>query len=211
MPLLLPSQSSLAAPSTWIHPRDTAIDSERVGRETLRLAELAEAEARHRLGLGDAKLTPAQEALVRAETERLGLPWQHPLTRWMRGETRYNIDAPMHVAEGLGLGPTVTMRDYLTGDPVLFVLRPLSARERCRIDPLLARSTETGEGYRLAVKCGVVGIENGKADALEWSEDPLGGLAESVIDRLALVPRALMGLGGAVLRISTIDLDVGKP
>lgn len=212
----LPSQASLAAPSTWLHPRDTALDTERIGREGGQLEELANAEARRRLGFAqDATLSDAQQVQVRVETGRLGLAYVHPVTRWMRGDTRYNLDAPLHVAEGLGIGPSVSMRDYLRPgiDPLLFVLRPLDASERSRIDPLIARASETNEGYRLAVKLGCIGIENGKADELEWRPDALGrgGLADEVINRMAMVPRMITSLGAAVYRISTFDLDLGKP
>lgn len=196
MALLLPPQHTIDGPHHWVHPRDTAFDHETIAREQNAMADqFAQAVAERAKA---EKRDPEQVA----DEMRPDAP-RHPTVRYFLGESRFDLDAPMPIPEGIREGATtVTMRDYLVGKPVEFVLRKLGARDLGRVERLVSRDDDA-DGWILAVKLGVVQIHGGEEDGLVWKKDTMHrGMHEDVIDRLALVPGLMIQLGAAVITVS---------
>lgn len=146
---------------------------------------------------------------IRIKTERAKLRelGTHPLDIYYAGDTRYDLDAQIRVPGELGLGkPTITVREYLIGKPVLFELRRLGARESARVRTKLA--AESGielEAFVLAAHYGCTAILGGEDEGILWREEPSGGgLAFEVLDKLDVIPGLVQGLGIAVRGLSKV-------
>lgn len=186
MALRLPPQHTLASTATWIAPIDEALDHERIGLEEMAI-----------IAAGGDKAT-------------------HPMRRFFAGETRFDLDAklllrlPAPAPEPTPEAPEpkpkwvekwIPPRDYIIGAPVIFEIRRLGSKELARCNTLLNIDERMLEGWLLAAKLGCTDIQGGEADELVWSSGQ-GGLADVVLDRLAMVPGLLTMLGSAVLTFS---------
>jgi hypothetical protein len=149
-------------------------------------------------------LAPIDDAL---DHERIGIEEQratatHPMRRFFAGETRFDLDAKLLLQLQDEPDRWVAPREYIVkGTPVLFELRRLSAKELGRCNTLLNMDERMLEGWLLAAKLGCTDIVGGEADELVWSAGE-GGLADVVLNRLAIMPGLLTMLGSAVLTFS---------
>lgn len=194
MALELPPQHLIDAPARWISNADKALDQLRFKEEDDRIeAAFIERVAARAVESG----RPSKELYEELAHERP----QHPLVRYYLGETRFDLDAPLPIPEGVREDgkTTVTVRDYLTGEPVIFELRQLGARDQAKVETAGGEKSPTA--LLLAVKLGLAGITGGEADGLIWKRDTEGhrGVHDDVLDRLSLVPGLIRKLGVAVL------------
>jgi hypothetical protein len=81
---------------------------------------------------------------------------QHPVARYLNGETRYDLDAEFRVGN-----ERVTVRSYLVGKATEFRLRRLSTIRVAEITGLLSQSrTNTELAMDYACRWGVAAVEN---------------------------------------------------
>jgi hypothetical protein len=107
---LIPPTHVIDAPGVFVPISDPSWDHERINREAAELrakgVDLGRAAALAAEG-------PASEETIAADAELAGnlAAWTHPVLRYIRGETRYQIDAPVSGPDG---APT-SARAWLTG------------------------------------------------------------------------------------------------
>jgi hypothetical protein len=155
-------------------------------------------------------------ARIIAEREKMlerGIdPKYHPVSRYLGGWTRYNLDAPATLFD-----EATTARAYLIESerPTLWKLRRLGREDWYEVQPMWEASRARGEPrpmkcYQRCCELGLVGVENGPALEL-----PGGRPNRSDLDRLFAIGHDMpFDIGCAVYQAS-MPLDVagaeGKP
>lgn len=139
--MLKPPTHNSTAPAIFVSGLDDAWDEERLERELEAVkARLQEWEA--------------------AEEESRGPRPQgfedHPVSIYRRGDTRYDISAPMRWE-----GEIVRVSDYLTGTPTKFVLRQLAPNVYAEIQDRLVSlgpDESTSQWNQIMLKCCMHGL-----------------------------------------------------
>jgi hypothetical protein len=165
------------APGVFIFGSDDAWDHPRIEAEADELVEMklaavrreaVEAAARER-GVSPDDLPADVRAEVEAgvvltEAERADVLARHPVARFLRGESRFDLAAPDQGPRG----PVASVREYLKPDaqPTEFVLRRIGHARRLEID--LER--DTGRRFVRLVRAGVAAIRCGGAVLWEAKE-----------------------------------------
>lgn len=187
---LRPPTHRLDAPGVFIFPHDDAWDSARIDAELDELAELVLAQARRsaveaaarQVGVEpedlDAELRAKAEASVMLSAdEQDAARSTHPVLRYHRGESRFQLDAPDQGPRG----PACAAGYLRSGaDATRFDLRRVGWRERARIE------LERDPFARWArwVQAGVARVVTG--DRVEWAAgDATDVLPEEWIAALA--------------------------
>lgn len=169
---LRPPQHRIDAIATFVHPTDTAWDRDRIETERAAMKELGLAEK------------------------------DHPVSKYIGGWTRYDIDAAQTL-----MGQVVTIRDYLddSKQPTLWKLRRLTAEEWYEIQPKYERDVRRGDrpwaAYIHAGRIGIKSVENGPA--LEMSG---GRLTPSDVQKLDEISHELLYAIGEAVYAASLDL-----
>jgi hypothetical protein len=148
---LIPPTHVIDAPGVFVPISDPSWDHERINREAAELrakgVDLGRAAALAELGHDPQ--TDDEHAKVAEAAELAGnlTAWTHPVLRYIRGETRYQLDAPVPGPDG---APT-SARAWLTGvDSYRFTLvRP--GRKRIRAVEAIDNIDEMREAWIRAV------------------------------------------------------------
>lgn len=183
------------APGVLILPHDDAWDHARIEAEQDELEAAALREVRTEAarkyagdrGVEVSSLTPEQvaevdESCALTEDERDAARATHPVARYLRGETRYQPDAPDQGPRG----PACAL-DYLRPDatPWRHHLRRIPWRERARIELEQDHITR----FERYVRAGLAGVDAGD---LQWRADaPTDRVPDRVLDEV------MEGPGGA--------------
>lgn len=191
-----PPQHAINDTAEWVAPMDPAWDNDRIEAE--------------RLAMIDAELAklPEETPEVAREQARLkaaaSAGTHHPVGRWMTGATAYSWEAPLTVPEVLRTderpASTVTIGDYLKGEPMRFEIKPLGAREWRRTNAM-EREVINVERIRF----GLVRFRLGDK-IVEPERDRDGAIAYGWIDALdqAGDPLLLDMLGNAIFFLSDL-------
>lgn len=177
---LRPPQHRSDAPIIFVHPSDSAWDEPRILAERDKLVELG-IEAKH-----------------------------HPVSRYLGGWTRYDLDA-----EATLFDQAVTPRQYLDEEkrPTFWKLRRLSREEWYEVQGMFEASRARGEPR--PIKCnarccelGLIGVDNGPTLEL-----PGGRPSKADLDRLYAIGHDLqLDIGQAVYQASMpLSAAEGKP
>lgn len=219
---LRPPRHAHDRPALWISSSDPAWDNDRIEAERLLLMQSLKV---HEAARAYAQVTPdardlnLQQQLDHAADSRSNTPAraqllavakqaqdQHPVSRWLMCETRFDLDAKMTVPERLRTAEhpetALPIRDYLLAEPTTFELRPLGARMYRRIAPQM---TGGQTSWMLdAAKHGLVAIHNawvedGKPCDFPLERDADGSVSERSIDALHEQDKLLpLNIGAAV-------------
>lgn len=190
------------APGVLILPHDDAWDQDRIEAERLQLLEMAQVEARkdalevaaRQAGCTvdelPADVRAAAEAVILTEDEKNTAAGQHPVSRYFRGETRHQLDAPDQGPNG----PTCA-RAYLRPNihPTMFEIQRIRGVDRARIE---LETDSVGRWIRY-IRAGVRRVSCGP-DTLWEHKRPGDELPDSILDALA---DATMGAGGFNLMV----------
>ncbi len=114
----------------------------------------------------------------------------HPVRRYWRGETRYDLDAPFCVD-----GADLTIKDYLTADATRWTLRRLSVDERAAYYDLASSGSIQAAAF--AVRWGLR-----KCDAFDLTRTADGALSEASMQQIVDAGDACKKDGGMELLIS---------
>ena len=209
--LQLPPQHTIDARGAWVFRKDKAIDQARVehdlammeNRQAAILNERAELQER-----ADGEKDAERKRVLERELATLDVKHDalarkhHPWMRYLAGATRYDLDA-----QDMLLGQSVTARDYLTGEPTVFVLRRMSPSKRRRLSSRWLRARKAAEtDYEPILSVSVElckhveKVEDGGAlESFSWAS----GLTEDQVDQLSeLDDTLLVDLAAAVLQFS---------
>lgn len=198
------------APGVFIFSDDDAWDLPRIEAEgdemvAMKLAavkrEAVEAAARER-GVSSDDLpadvrAEVEDVVVLTEAEKADALARHPVARYLRGETRFDLLAPDQGPRG----PVASVRDYFKPDarPTEFVLRRIGHARRMEIE--LER--DLGRRFVLLVRAGVAAVRGAE---VSWSaKDATDHLPDAWLDALtdtAGSASPLIILAGACNRFS---------
>lgn len=210
-----PPQHGIDDTVEWILPTDSAWDKDRVEAERAILAGPLEAEHDEL----EAKLKAAQDPgeaqelvdrLLEVKKARQAAVARHPVGVWYSCATRYSHDAQLTVPEEIRKDDkaSCTIGDYLTGQPIRFVLRSLGARAFRKVN-----AADKDAWFIEAVKYGLVRIEQPDQDPIVPDTDPSGAIREWWLDWLDRHDRTLIDqLGAAIYGLARRGVDdEGKP
>ena len=219
---LRPPTHRLDVPGVFVFPHDTAWDLERIDAERAELVEMALATARaeavetaaRAAGISADGLSPearadAEASVVLSEDEREEAAATHPVMRYFRGETRFQLDAPDQGPRG-----PASAGSYLRTDATRFLLRRVPYRERARLESIYTEPDPVARWIAWA-QAGVAGITTG--ERVEWAAtSPEDKLPEDWVRTIAESEKGpfhnLITLAGACKKHSDqITSAEGKP
>jgi hypothetical protein len=177
MAMKRPPQHRADAKIVYVHPADSSWDEERILREQ-------------------------NEMKKRGEK-----PSDHPVSRYLGGWTRYDLDAPSTLD-----GKTVTPREYLdpTRPATEWHLKRLSTQDRCEIENLIDQERNAGsnmprKAYLRACNMALASVECGPE-----LDGYLGRMTADDFDTLdSMFPGLPLDIGGAAY-VASLPLRTTK-
>lgn len=199
---LRPPQNAIDDPVHWVSPSDP-VWSDKIKEEQIILGDAAvDALDRNDFESDDAFADKSADVRNTAELT-------HPVTVWLAGQSRFSFSAPLTVPEAIrNVRDTVTVDDYMDGDPTVFEIKPLGFRE-WRKAMTLTDDNSRWESYM--IRHGLIMITGGD-EPIEPDRGSDGLISWAWLDWLDSYSRALTRLlAWAVYNASQGQSERGKP
>lgn len=152
----------------------------------------------------EADLQEVKDSCELTKMEKSEAVSAHPWSRYLRGLTRYSLDSPEHDMEG----KPVTVRDYLKGDPTVFVVRRLSFQDSRAAEEILIPSKRLEEMCKLGLR-----EIRSPAGGLSWKAAKTDErVPDDILQALHEADASLINqIGSAVIQYNRpLDDDEGK-